>query len=72
MKKTPRPPSYEPHHEDIAVLAHQIYEDEGCPSGKSGEHWAEAHRRLCEQSANGQDSFAPKIAAPKRERLVAV
>ena len=36
----------EPTHEEIAVLAHQIYEEEGCPSGLAEAHWETAERSL--------------------------
>ena len=33
---------------EIAVLAYQIYLENGCPDGQDREHWAEAERRLAE------------------------
>lgn len=35
-----------PTHEEISVLAHQIYEEEGCPSGLAEAHWEAAERSL--------------------------
>ena len=35
-----------PTHEEISVLAHQIYEEEGCPSGLAAAHWEAAERSL--------------------------
>lgn len=35
-------------HEEIALLARKIYQDEGRPEGRAAEHWHEAERRLRE------------------------
>jgi spore germination cell wall hydrolase CwlJ-like protein len=35
-----------PTHEEISILAHQIYEEEGCPSGLAEDHWYAAERSL--------------------------
>lgn len=40
-------------HEEIARRAHAIWEREGCPHGRDGEHWLEAERQLHEASALG-------------------
>jgi hypothetical protein len=74
MKKSTRSTNQEPTHEEITVLAQQIYEEEGCPCGKAEAHWLEAERRLREQKesqreGNGQKP-APIVAPTPRERLV--
>lgn len=33
-------------HEEISVVAHQIYEEEGCPDGLADSHWHAAEARL--------------------------
>ena len=38
--------SIKPTHEEISILAHQIYEKEGCPDGLADEHWFAAEARL--------------------------
>ncbi len=38
--------SLKPTHEEIAVVAHQIYEEEGCPDGFAEGHWEAAERSL--------------------------
>jgi hypothetical protein len=35
-----------PSHEEISVVAHQIYEEEGCPDGFEESHWHAAEARL--------------------------
>jgi hypothetical protein len=37
-------------HDDVARVAKQIWEDEGCPEGKAEEHWQRAEEHL----RNGQ------------------
>ena len=36
-----------PTHEEISVLAHHFYEQEGCPDALAREHWLAAEERLC-------------------------
>ncbi|MEQ1853623.1 MAG: DUF2934 domain-containing protein [Chthoniobacteraceae bacterium] len=43
----------EPTHEEIAVAAHQIYEEEGCPSGLAESHWEAAKSHLRPETFNG-------------------
>jgi hypothetical protein len=31
--------SLKPTHEEISVVAHQIYEEESCPGGPADSHW---------------------------------
>jgi len=38
--------SLKPTHEEIAVVAHQIYEEEGCTDGFADSHWHAAEARL--------------------------
>lgn len=35
--------------EQISILAHKIYIEEGCPEGCADEHWARAERAIHEQ-----------------------
>lgn len=35
-----------PTHEEISVVAHQIYEEAGCPSGCADAHWQRAEHSL--------------------------
>ena len=39
-----------PGHEEISVLAHQIYERAGFPSGRAEAHWHGGERRLLQES----------------------
>ncbi len=41
----------EPEHDDIARVAYEIFESEGCPSDRAEVHWFEAERRLKAGSA---------------------
>jgi hypothetical protein len=49
----------EPAYEDIAVVAHQIYEEAGCPIGFAEEHWAAAESSLRQRafSAFAEDGY---------------
>ena len=38
--------SLKPTQEEISVVAHQIYEEEGCPDGLADSHWHAAEARL--------------------------
>ena len=38
--------SLKPTPEEISVVAHQIYEEEGCPDGLADSHWHAAEARL--------------------------
>ena len=74
MKKSAQPISPEPTHEAITALAHQIYEEEGCPCGKAEEHWLEAERRLCQNKTCGEAGTIAPVAQqkePRRESLAA-
>ncbi|HEY5770661.1 MAG TPA: DUF2934 domain-containing protein [Terrimicrobium sp.] len=47
-------------HEQIEELAYRLYEDEGKPDGRAGEHWAHAEeiirsQRLAIATAEGED-----------------
>lgn len=37
---------------DIARLAHQFWEEEGCPEDRSVQHWERAQRELRERYGN--------------------
>lgn len=37
---------FKPTNEEISVVAHQIYEEEGCPDGLADSHWHAAEGRL--------------------------
>lgn len=45
--------SNEPHHEEIALLAHSIFETEGCRDGFDIDHWLRAKDQLTTGSHNG-------------------
>jgi hypothetical protein len=38
-----------PEHEQIESLAYRLYEDEGKPDGRAGEHWARAEEIINSQ-----------------------
>ena len=46
-------PVCKPTHEAIATLAHEIYQEEGCPSGLAEDHWYAAEGFLNRESNNG-------------------
>ncbi len=51
-------PRLKPTHEDIAVLAYQFYENDGCRDGCAEVYWLAAERFLqqrCDGSAGGAD-----------------
>ena len=48
--------------ESIRQLAYDIWQREGCPSGREHEHWAEANRRFA--ASHPQEPVAPVEAAP--------
>ena len=43
----------EPTHEEIAVVAHEIYEKEGAPKGLAEKHWEAAESDLQRETFNG-------------------
>jgi len=43
----------EPTHEEIAVVAHQIYEKKGSPKGLAEKHWEAAESDLQRETFNG-------------------
>jgi hypothetical protein len=55
--------------EKIRALAYQLWEEEGCPEGRSEAHWIEAENRLnlmnAFQGAVGATAEA-KVQAPER------
>lgn len=52
-----------PTHDEIAACAHMIYEQEGCPEGKSMEHWLQAEAQLtAERKAQAQSAASAKSA----------
>lgn len=48
--------AHSPSYEQIRQLAHEIWEAQGCPEGRSAEHWMEAERRLAADGAAAEDS----------------
>ena len=48
-------------HDEIAKVASQIWQAEGCQSGRDQEYWLQAERQLraISQQGNGQASSAP-------------
>lgn len=46
-------PRLQPTPQDIAVLAQQFYESDGCPEGCAEVHWLAAERLLRRQSSSG-------------------
>ena len=67
----PRP---EPTHDDIALCAMSIWEDEGRPQGRELEHWLLAEARLRQRSkatpdgANGESSRRSRRNGSKRSQ----
>ena len=45
--------TYEPSHEEISMLAHRNYEEQGYPDRCSDEHWHEAERLLRQRGPHG-------------------
>jgi hypothetical protein len=60
---------HQPSHEDIAVLAQHIYQEEGCPFGRAEAHWHEAERRLRQQAAGIDPRPVAAVAANEADRL---
>ena len=65
----PAPLGHTPTHEDIAVLAQHIYEEEGCPFGRDQAHWLEAERRLRQQASGKDPQPVAAVSAHERDRL---
>ena len=56
-------PRLQPTPQDIAVLAYQFYESDGCPDGCAEVHWLAAERFLqqkCGNSTGGSDGTGKK------------
>lgn len=56
--------------EQIAIMAHRIYEEEGREEGKAAEHWARAERLVREQrvglpGADRQGASAESLDPPR-------
>jgi hypothetical protein len=45
---------------EIAALAHRYYVEEGCPEGRSLEHWLRAEREFNEQSVHPSCEAQPR------------
>lgn len=45
-------PSSAPSHDEIALRAHQIWLEQGCPHGHDVDNWLEAERQLVSEYAN--------------------
>ncbi|MEO6054716.1 MAG: DUF2934 domain-containing protein [Chthoniobacterales bacterium] len=43
-------------HEEIASLAHEIYQSTGCPEGCAEQHWLQAEHTLKNRKQNGHKS----------------
>lgn len=63
------PDAFQPTHEDIAVLAVHLYEEEGCPFGRAQAHWLEAERRLRNKAAGLDTPVVAAVSADERDRL---
>jgi len=59
----------QPTNEEIAILAHHLYEEEGCPFGREEAHWREAERRLWQQSAGLDAKPVAAVALNEEDRL---
>ena len=72
------PPRPEPTHDDIALCAMSIWEEEGRPQGRELEHWLLAEARLrqgCKAApdvATGESSRRPGRNGSKRSQLESV
>jgi len=53
-------------HEDVAIGAHQLWEDAGRPDGHDNEHWLAAEQRLHDLTAEPERSASPTPTAPQR------
>lgn len=60
------PSSSRPSHEEIAILAYQMYEEEGRPHGRHQEHWNQAELLLI--TRNLQSASDKKQASSKSDR----
>lgn len=59
MKTQTRPTNPGPTHEEIIVLAQQLYEREGCPFGRAEIYWVEAECQLRQRrDSNGLELTA--------------
>jgi hypothetical protein len=56
-------------HEQIRERAHEIWEAEGRPDGRDGEHWREAERQLAEPGASPANQ-AEDAAAHETEAAI--
>ena len=61
--RIPALPRPEPTHDDIALCAMSIWEEEGRPQGRELEHWLLAETRLrqgCKADANAMNGESPR------------
>lgn len=58
----------EPTHDQIAELAYQIYLYEGCPEGRSQEHWLMAEARCWEALRDPSLALAEPTPPTTRKR----
>ena len=52
-----------PTHEEVAHLAHQLWQEAGCPAGRDLEIWLEAERKL---GAGSEASGADEVVHTRR------
>jgi hypothetical protein len=50
-----------PSHQEIESLAHQLWEDRGCPIGTPEEDWSNAERKLTENPTTGLQEMAREV-----------
>jgi hypothetical protein len=52
-----------PSHQEIESLAHQLWEDRGCPIGTPEEDWSNAERKLTENPPTGLQEIAREVGS---------
>lgn len=63
------PDGHRPTHDEIALLAVHIWEEEGCPFGREQANWHEAERRLKKFEHGDQPRPVAAVSAHERDRL---
>jgi Protein of unknown function (DUF2934) len=55
--------------EAVRVLAHKLWEDEGCPDGRADDHWLRALSMIDSiEAPAAKKSSAPKAKAPAKKK----
>ena len=54
--------------EAVRVLAHKIWEDEGCPDGRADDHWLRAITLIDSIETPAKKPAAPKAKAPAKKK----